>query len=666
MKEHKHFNMRRLLTVVLMLALVLSTAATGYAADLTESVCENPDPGKVIKTDWTNFRGNNTHNAVTKNPVPTKASEAALLWATKSGTGYGAQAVGSPILVDGYLYYNQGKTINKMDAISGERVASAPMVNNSSFSIVPPTYADGKIFVGLAGGIVQAFDAKTLKSLWVYTDKLGGQPNCPITYYDGYVYTGFWNSETRDANFVCLSVKDENTKKTNEAKKAKWTYTSKGGFYWAGAYVCKNFVLVGTDDGDSAYTEQTSNLLSLDPKTGALLDKKSGLNADIRSNVSYDKTTDRYYFTSKGGSFYAAKVSAKGKITDLKELDLGGMSTSTPAIYNGRAYVGVSGPGQFAKYNGHNITVVDLKTWKIAYRAYTMGYPQTSGLVYTGAGDGYTYVYFFENMTPGKLRYIKDKPGLTEPVDAVIENDGTKDWVCAPTLFTPQGAQAQYAICSPIVDEYGTIYFKNDSAQMMALGSKIKKITVSKLPTQTTYDIGDVFNPAGMKVEAVLTNGKRMDISQYVQYGADSLTAKDSDVLIYYANQMYNDETQLDTLYATVDIKVNDAKTSEVNNAAKRQIKAAQPALTVKAGKKSAVLSWKKVSNANGYQILSFFQKSGGFKSVKTITKGSVLTYTDKSLASGKTGYYKIRAYRTINKAPYYSKWSAVKSAKAK
>ena len=201
---------------------------------------------------------------------------------------------------------------------------------------------------------------------------------------------------------------------------------------------------------------------------------------------------------------------------------------------------------------------------------------------------------------------------------------------------------------------------------MMALGSKIKKITISKLPAQTAYDIGDVFNPAGMKVEAVLANGKRMDISQYVQYGADSLTAKDSDVLIYYANQMYNDETQLDTLYATVDIKVNDAKTSEVNNAAKRRIKAAQPSLTVKDGRKSAVLSWKKVPNANGYQIYRSSKKSGGFKSVKTITKASVLTYTDKSLASGKTGYYKIRAYRTINKAPYYSKWSAVKSVKAK
>ena len=122
MKEHKYFNMRRLLTVVLMLALVLSTAATGYAADLTESVCEDPDPGKVIKTDWTNFRGNHTHNAVTKSPVPTKAPEAALLWATKSGSGYGGQAVGSPILVDGYLYYNQGKTINKIIADTGAKI----------------------------------------------------------------------------------------------------------------------------------------------------------------------------------------------------------------------------------------------------------------------------------------------------------------------------------------------------------------------------------------------------------------------------------------------------------------------------------------------------------------------------------------------------------------
>ena len=35
------------------------------------------------------------------------------------------------------------------------------------------------------------------------------------------------------------------------------------------------------------------------------------------------------------------------------------MSTCTPVVYNGRAYIGVSGTGQFTPYSGHNITVID-------------------------------------------------------------------------------------------------------------------------------------------------------------------------------------------------------------------------------------------------------------------------------------------------------------------
>lgn len=82
------------------------------------------------------------------------------------------------------------------------------MVGSSSFSIVPATYGDGMIFVGLSDGRIQAFNAKDLTSLWVYQDDLKGQPNCPITYKDGYIYAGFWNSEEKDANFACISVTD--------------------------------------------------------------------------------------------------------------------------------------------------------------------------------------------------------------------------------------------------------------------------------------------------------------------------------------------------------------------------------------------------------------------------------------------------------------------------
>ena len=640
---------RKLFAVLLTLTLLFTAVGTAYGA---------ADPGKVIKTDWYNFRGNYEHNAVTESPVPTSAEDTALLWATKSGDGFGSNAIGSPILVDGYLYYNQGKTINKMDAVNGQKVLEGAMVANSSFSIIPPTYADGMIFVGISQGRIQAFDAETLESLWLYTDKLGGQPNSPITYHDGYIYTGFWNSETRDANYVCVNAK---------TGKVKWTYTNNGGYYWAGSYVCDDFLLVGTDDGDGGYTSQTSSLLCLNPKTGKLLDEVTGLNADIRCNVSYDKATDRYYFTCKGGSFYSVKVSSKGKISDLKELDLGGMSTSTPAIYNGRAYVGVSGPGQFAKYNGHNITVIDLDSWTVAYKAYTMGYPQTSGLVYTGAEDGYTYVYFFENMTPGKIRYIKDKPGQTAVADGVTENDGKKDWLCAPVLLTFQGEHAQYAICSPIVDEYGTIYFKNDSAHMMAAGSKITEIKVTEAPNQTVYDIGDTFNPSGMKVEAVLTNGLTMDISQYVTYDEAAFTGGEIDVILYYNNQLYNDvEGDLDQLFTTVDITVNDEAISSANNALKEKIKAAKPSVTLTAGSKAATVSWKKVNKADGYQIQRSTKKSSGFKTVKTIKKGSTVKYKNTGLKSGKTYYYKVRAYKVINGVKYYSKWSTVKNIKVK
>ncbi len=318
-----------------------------------------------------------------------------------------------------------------------------------------------------------------------------------------------------------------------------------------------------TDDGESGYSSNTSKLLSLNPKTGKVLDIAENLKCDIRSNISYDKKTERYYFTTKGGSFYSVKVTKSGKIEDIKELDIGGMSTSTPAVYNGRAYIGVSGVSQFGKYGGHNITVIDLDKWEIAYTAPCMGYPQTSGLVTTAyeKEDDYVYVYFFENMTPGKLRYLKDKPGQKEvlsPSEEVIKEGGAdKTYLCAPVLFTPSGAQAQYAICSPIADEYGTIYFKNDSAQMMALGSKIKSISIVEKPKKLSYKAGEKFNAKGMKVVANLTNGKTMDITQYVKYNKYALEKGESDIFIYYSGQLYNDSGNLETLYATLDIKVS-------------------------------------------------------------------------------------------------------------
>lgn len=268
------------------------------------------------------------------------------------------------------------------------------------------------------------------------------------------------------------------------------------------------------------------------------------------------------------------------------------MSTSTPSVYNGRAYVGVAGTGQFSKYSGHNITVIDLNKWEIAYQAMTMGYPQTSGLVSTGyeSADGSVYVYFFDNYTPGKLRIIKDKPGQKKVERISTDYIEGEDESCADILFTPKGAQAQYAICSPIVDEYGTIYFKNDSAHIMALGSKIESIKVTKKPSQTTYDIGDKGNLSGIKVTVNLANGLTRDISDYVTCSTEAIIEGQNDLTIYYPYSMYNDEGDAEPIFTTVDIKVNSKAVSAKNNAAKKSIKASKvSSVKTTAGKKKSL-----------------------------------------------------------------------------
>ena len=504
-----------------------------------------------LPTDWPLFRKNDENNGVVDVRTPITAEDTVLVWANKLGEGYSGSAVGSPIIVGGYLYTYSGTTIMKVDKETGLVLKTGTMAGSSSFAINSATYAEGMIFIGLANGRVQAFNAETLESLWVYQDALGGQPNCPIAYADGYIYTGFWNSETKQANFACLSVTDEDATKTNEAKLPTWTYTHNG-FYWAGAYVNSDFVLVTTDDGESGYTTGYGSILSLNPKTGKLIDSLQATNVgDLRSSVCYDEETEAYYFTSKGGDLYQVKVNADGTFTEgsLRRLHLDNgadsasappMSTSTPVIANGRAYIGVSGDGQFNAYSGHNITVVDLSTFSIAYSVPTMGYPQTSGLLTTAyqSGDGYNYVYFLDNYTPGKLRVIRDKPGMTEvdhdytTMETYSKNGEEHTIETGYVLFTPDGAQAQYAICSPIVDEEGNIYFKNDSAQLMRLSSRITELEVTQQPDRTTYSKGDTFDATGLKVTAHYANGATKDVSDYLKYTTDILTTDDTEITI--------------------------------------------------------------------------------------------------------------------------------------
>lgn len=482
---------------------------------------ENPAIDKTIDSEWPNFRGEN-NLGITDAKTPYAPEDAELLWAAKYGTGWAA-APGSPIIVDDCIVTYVGNSIKKLDKNTGEVVAEGEMVAKSSYSIVPATYSEGVIYVGLANGTIQAFNADTLESLWVYKDPLKGQPNSTIAFADGYAYVGFWNSEVKDANFVCIDTTDEDPTNATEEKVATWSYTRAGGFYWAGALTKGNFVLVCTDDGQSGNTSETASFIVFNKDTGEIVDSWDGIRGDLRSNVSYDPASDRVFFTSKGGVLCNAKVDWEtGKISSKNSIVITNakgteyaMCTSTPAVYNGRIYIGVSGDAQFGANTGHGISVYSFdKESGVMAKAYTYempAYPQTSAMVTTAyaGNDGYVYIYLPYNGQPGGISVLKDKAGQTEPLTTTDEGYSE--------VFTPVSPLNQYCICSAVADSYGTIFYKNDSCYMMAITSKILDIEITEYPTSIVKNEDGTYTMEGLKVVSNLANGEARDVTDYVE-----------------------------------------------------------------------------------------------------------------------------------------------------
>lgn len=500
---------------------------------------------------------------VTENPTPVDKNDTALYWATSMG-GSWSNAPGVPTVVDDKVVFTSGKYLKAIDKNTGEVLdMMGEMVNSTSFGITAPLYADGKIFVSEAGGVVQAFDAETFESLWVYRDPLGGQSNSEITYSDGYIYTGFWKSETADANLVCIPVEDTDPSSTNEEQAAAWTYTSPGGFYWSGAYCTDDFVIVGTDDGTTGMNSETAKLIVFDKEKSVqngvpeIISMKDDMCGDLRSAVGYDAETDKYFITSKGKFIYGFKVTDLGEITDVQATALPGMSTSTPIAANGRVYIGFSGTGQFEAFSGAGIAVFDSETMELVYGLPTDGYPQSSALI--SDRDGENYVYFTANMTPGRVYVFHDNKDMTGPEKLeTITVSGKEKEVC-PVLFTPQGKQSQYCLSSLIADEDGTMYFKNDSNHIMALGSRVDSISVEG---KTLYKEGENFDYGSLTVTATLANGRTKDVTNYAEYNAgEPLAVDDEEFSVSYDGMLYGDTDdgaghEYGALYAELPITV--------------------------------------------------------------------------------------------------------------
>lgn len=168
------------------------------------------------------------------------------------------------------------------------------------------------------------------------------------------------------------------------------------------------------------------------------------------------------------------------------------------------------------------------------------------------------------------------------------------------------------------------------------------------------------------------------------KYHTFSLTNTSSAGVMSYAIYSDKDETKLvrsGYLYPKKSISSEDAKlglstkpktyyikiTSADQVSYKIGVKATAPSSVKlkKTGTKKITVSWKKTSSATGYEIYRATSKNGKYQKIATV-KGKV-SYTDiKGLKNGKSYYYKIRAYKTVNGSKKYTTYSSIKSLKLK
>ena len=484
------------------------------------TVTKTVDSDTNITAAWPSFRGNSENMGVVDATTPKDVSHTELKWAKILGTGW-ASSPSAQIIVDDSLVTMCGNEIYKLSLIDGEVLASGQMSSKPNWGYAPPTYADGMIFCPLSGGVIEAFSAKTLEKVWTFDSENANnnQALSPITYADGKIYTGYWRGDASPADFLCVNAS------TGELE---WSYEVNGGFYWAGSVSVGDFIVVGTDDGETG----NSNLLvfkkdytdgeEVRPVASAEL---TGC-GDQRSSLAY--SDGKVYFTTRGGFLGSAAIDAKtGAISSLKTVSFSNddgnrESTSTPVVYGDYVYFGV-GKG----YGNGWFVIADRDTLEVVKELKMISYPQCSLLLSTAylEEDGKLYLYSTYNGTPGGISLVTVEPN--NPESAVLSE-----------LYDAEGYK-QFCICSPICDENGTIYYKNDSEYILAVGRKVvPEITVS------AYD----YNAVAAGIDGASENG--LIFSQTIPY-IDGLTAVDA---VNKASEM-----------SGVEIVMNDGYVSSIN-----------------------------------------------------------------------------------------------------
>ncbi|QNM09465.1 cadherin-like beta sandwich domain-containing protein [Wansuia hejianensis] len=404
-----------------------------------------------LDAEWGGYWKNADNQNITDAPTPSSLDNAEVRWKQQYGSNADySNSVSDGILVENYICCFCGETLMYLDRATGEMIRSVKMAAKGNSSFNKPLYAAGMLFVPLNDGKVQAFNASTLESVWVYVDTVGGNAATALRYDSGYLYAGF-----ADGNLVCISTADEEPEQAEEEKSAVWRKYDKGGYYRTGVYTGEKYLYACGRSG---------SLYCLDKKTGETV-QKLALPAEAGAPTTAVSHSDgRIYFATEKGYLYSCGLAEDGKldIENMTSLKLGGIIYGTPVVYQNRVYAGSAMTDSYgivtAPYYLNVVQVGEEGGLSLSYRMEVKYCPKGTGTLSTAyeQQDGCVYLYFTTDSSNGSLYLLKDREGLTSPG----EGSG---------LFYQQTEVFGNGSGSVLADSGGNLYFRYESAWMYSL-----------------------------------------------------------------------------------------------------------------------------------------------------------------------------------------------------
>ena len=170
---------------------------------------------------------------------------------------------------------------------------------------------------------------------------------------------------------------------------------------------------------------------------------------------------------------------------------------------------------------------------------------------------------------------------------------------------------------------------------------------------KAVYMTGEAFDKSSLWVTALYSDGTTKTVSDYTIAGFDS--GKGGKITLTIGYQGYT---------ANVDLYIQE-KTTQPEPSPDKAVQSPKVKAS-SAGYNSIQVKWNKVSDADGYVIYRSTTKKGKYNKVKTITKGSAITYKDTRRVFNRTYYYKVKAYKKAEGQTKYSDYSNIVSVKTK